>query len=55
MKTLAPVVLPVAPAMYSSFIVIPAALLLLQVPSTCVILDPVLSFEGHIDGGIRNA
>lgn len=29
--------------------------LLVQVPSKCVILDPILSFEGHINGGMRSA
>lgn len=32
-----------------------AAPLLLQVPSQCVILDPIPSFEGHINRRMRNA
>lgn len=35
--------------------VLTAAPLLLQVPSKCVILEPVLSLEGHINRGMRNA
>lgn len=38
----------------SSWAFLTAALLLLQVPSKCVILDPVLSLEGYINGGMRN-
>lgn len=41
-------------ASLSSRAFLTAAPLLSQGPSKCVILDPVLSLEGHINGGMRN-
>lgn len=58
MKTLAPTLIPTVPAMYSSFIVIPGVFGSNSIAFIgiikCVILHPVLSFEGRINRGLRN-